>query len=276
MSRRSDRHTTISVIPEVDRPRPDGDAPAEPVAPGAESKPPVRPRDPSVYERNRIVCHAGHTPEVDLFRLLATQVQIWLDERQGHSVAITSCGAGEGKTLMAVNLAICLAKNSDRETVLVDADLRRPNVANCLGIEPDVGLEHVLTGKAALDDVLLRSEIDGLFLLPMKSALAPSSRLLATARLGHLAEDIEAMNRERLVVYDMAPILLGDSCAPFVRAADGCLLVVEDGRTTRSHLRRAVSLVKEEKLIGVTLNKASEHSAHQRGYFSYDYYTDDR
>lgn len=233
---------------------------------------PVRPWDPEVYDRNRIVCNSGHSPEVDLFRMLAAQIVIWLEERQGHSFVITSCGGGEGKTLISVNLAICLARNSNYETVLVDADLRRPNVCNMLGIEADLGLEQVLTGSATLDDCLLQSEIDGLFILPTRSAVTPSSRLLSSARLNGLAADIEAAYPDRLVVYDMPPMLLGDSCAPFLKAAAGCLMVVEEGRTTRAHLRRALSLIREEKLIGVTLNKASEWIAQQYGYITYDYY----
>lgn len=276
MSIRTDQHTA-ETISAADKPRVNsGSLSTVSPACSTERKLPMRPRDPSVYERNRIVCHAGHTPEVDLFRLLATQVKIWLEDRQGHSIAITSCGAGEGKTFMAVNLAICLAKNSDRETVLVDADLRRPNVSNCLGIKAELGLEHVLTGKAILDEVLIATEINGLFVLPTISALPPSSNLLATARLNRLASEVDAMNDRRLVIYDMPPILLGDSCAPFLKSADGCLLVVEDGRTTKNHLTRAVSLIKNEKFIGVALNKASERSALQQGYYSYDYYMKDK
>lgn len=234
---------------------------------------PAKPWDSSVYERNRIICHSDFTPEVDLFRMLSAQITIWLDERRGNSFVVTSCGAGEGKTLMSVNLAVCLAKNSRYETMLVDADLRRPNVANMLGIEPDAGLEEVLAGDLTLDDCIIRSEIDGLFVLPTRSALKPNSPLLSTARLSRLAEQIGSTQRNRLVIYDLPPVLLGDSCAPFLKAAAGCLMVAEEGRTTKSHLRRALSLVREEKLIGVVLNKASQRLVEQYGYVSYDYYT---
>ncbi|MFP4002927.1 MAG: CpsD/CapB family tyrosine-protein kinase [Alphaproteobacteria bacterium] len=234
---------------------------------------PVRPWDPSVYDRNRIICHSDYTPEVDLFRMLAAQIAIWLEERQGHSFVVTSCGAGEGKTLISINLAICLAKNSSYETVLVDADLRRPNVANMLGIEPEIGLEQVLMGEASLEDCLLRSEIDGLFILPARSALKPSSSLLSTARLTRLAGQIERGHRDRLVVFDLPPVLLGDSCAPFLKAAAGCLMVAEEGRTTKAHLRRALSLIRDDKLIGITLNKASQRLVEQYGYVTYDYDT---
>jgi len=239
---------------------------------GHARKLPIRPWDPTIYERNRIVCHADHTPETDLFRMLAAQVVIWLEERCGHSLVVTSCGGGEGKTLMSVNLAICLAKSSSYETVLVDADLRRPNVAHMLGIDVEIGLEEVLAGNATLEDCLLASEIEGLFVLPTKAAIKPSSSLLSNVRLARLAEQIAALHRDRLVIFDLPPILLGDSCAPFLKTAAGCLMVVEEGRTTKAHLRRALSLVRDEKLIGVTLNKASERVAHQYGYISYDYY----
>ncbi|MFW6027656.1 MAG: tyrosine-protein kinase family protein, partial [bacterium] len=154
------------------------------------------------------------------------------------------------------------------------ADLRRPNVANMLGIEPEIGLEQVLSGRATLEDCLVESEIDGLFILPAGSAVNPSSRLLSTARLSALAGEIEQAHRDRMVVYDLPPVLLGDSCAPFLKAAGGALMVVEEGRTTKAHLRRALSLIREEKLIGVTLNKASQRLVEQYGYISYDYYTD--
>lgn len=272
MSNFFDRPNSLSVIAEQSGSDPNPEAEEDSVLRRQERKPPVRPRDPGVYERNRIICHADHTPEVDLFRMLGTQIVIWLEDRRAHSFVITSCGGGEGKTLISVNLAICLAKNSSYDIVLVDADLRRPNIANMLGIDVKVGLEHVLAGDATLNDCILNSEIDGLFILPTKSALKPSSRLLSTARLSRLAHEIEARYRDRLVLFDLPPLLLGDSCAPFLKAAEGCLMVVEEGKTTQAHLKRALSLIKDEKLIGVTLNKASERTAEQSGYISYDYY----
>lgn len=232
------------------------------------------PSDPRVYQRNRIICNTDYSAEVDLFRMLSTQMLNWLQERNGHAVAITSCGKGEGKTLISTNLAVCLAKNSGYETVLVDSDLRRPNVAKRFGLEIDRGLDDVLAGTTSLDTCLLATEIDGLFILPTKAALNPSSPLLSTARLNKLAGDIQAMNRGRLVIYDLPPLLLGDSCAPFIASADGCLLVVAEGQTTTTRLERGLSLISEKKLIGVTLNKASGRLAEQEGYISYDYYSE--
>ncbi len=230
------------------------------------------PMDRQIQKRNLIICSQDYRPEIDLFRTLATQVVSWLNQCQGRVLAITSCGAGEGKTFMSANLAICLARFINRPVTLVDADLRRPNISKTLGLTVDTGLDTVLKNDLPLKDCMISSEINGLTLLPTKSGLEPSSPLLSTGTVSQLVDEIVESVPDQILLLDLPPILLGDSCAPFLKAADGCLLIVEEGKTTRGHLDRALSLIKPEKLIGVVLNKTSSNVVKEHGYCSYDYY----
>ncbi len=233
----------------------------------------VQPADPGIYNRNKIICALDSLPEIDLFRTLTTQVINWLAQRKGRILAVTSCGAGEGKTFMSVNLAVCLSRFQNYQTVLVDADLRRPNVCRTLGIKVDRGLDTVLAGLNDVQDCIIGSEVEGLTIIPTKSGITSSSPLLTSRPVTELTDRVLSEVSNKLILFDLPPILLGDSCVPFLKAADGCLVVVQEGKTTRAHLKRALSLIKPEKFIGIVLNKTSTRTAQNYGYYSYEYYS---
>ncbi|MGF1454264.1 MAG: CpsD/CapB family tyrosine-protein kinase [Alphaproteobacteria bacterium] len=235
--------------------------------------PTIRPADASVYRRNKIICAMDALPEIDLFRTLTTQIVNWLSERRGRVLAVTSCGAGEGKTFMSINLAICLSRFQNYQTVLVDADLRRPNVCRTLGLKVDRGLDTVLGGLHDVEDCVFESEIEGMSLLPTKSGIPSSSPLLTARPVNDVSDRVLSHVNNKLVLFDLPPLLLGDSCVPFLKNTDGCLLLVEEGKTTRAHIKRAISLIKPEKFIGIVLNKTSSKAAQEYGYYSYEYYS---
>ncbi len=184
---------------------------------------------------------------------------------------ITSAVKGEGKSFISAALAIAFAQTGKR-VVLVDADMRKPDLHRMLGVDGSVGLANVLRDTASLDNALCDTPIGTLKLLPAGtlpkgSDAATPAELFSSEGMQHLLQRL----REQfdLVLIDTPPMLVVSDASILAPMTDGVLLVVELGYVTKT----AVQQVKEQlelaqaKLLGIVINKASR----KRGY---DYYRD--
>jgi protein-tyrosine kinase len=226
------------------------------------------PVSPRCLARRRIVAAAGGRA-TDAFRMLRTQVLGRLEQGGDGALAVSSPKKGDGKTLVAVNLAVSVARHLHRRALLVDLDFRRPGVAACLSLPPGPSLSDHLQGGAALANCLVDPGIDRLLVLPQARAVDHSSELLASPRMAELAKEL-ARDPDRLVIYDCPPLLATDDALITLGFAAGCLLVLREGRTTRAELIRAAELVGEERLLGTVLNCAVWSFA--SGYATHVYY----
>ncbi|QGQ20148.1 polysaccharide biosynthesis tyrosine autokinase [Cellulomonas sp. JZ18] len=176
--------------------------------------------------------------------------------RAGRPAAfvVASAVAGEGKTHAAVRIAASFAAAGDR-VLLVDADLRRPAVADRIGIEGAVGLTEVLVGRAAFDDVV-QDVGDGLSVLPSGAIPPNPSELLSSREL----EDLLAQAGERydLVLVDAPPVLSVADAVLVARRVVGLVVVVDARRTRRPQLRELVDQVRlgGGRVVGAVLNRA--------------------
>jgi capsular exopolysaccharide synthesis family protein len=222
--------------------------------------------------RQRIVAAGETGPAVDAFRMLRTRVLMAIEARQGSTIAVSAARQGEGKTLIAANLAISLARHLHRSALLVDLDLRRPHVAGYFDLAPVAGLSDYLEDAVPLENCLVNPGIERLVLLPQRKAVVDSSELLASPRMAELARELDRRYPDRIVVYDCPPLLVTDDALVALRYAEGCLIVVREGVTTRAELARAAELVGEERLLGTVLNDAkwSLASSYYYNYGRYD------
>lgn len=210
-----------------------------------------------VLAEGRVVAGLAQHALADAFRLLRTQVLQRLTLAGYSTLAITSANRGEGKSLTAVNLAISLALHVSRTVLLVDLDLRRPRIHRYFGIEPEAGLNDYLLGDVPLSACLINPGIERLVLLPVRAALEASSELLLAPKMIRLARELKTRYADRLVLYDLPPVLASDDALAFLQHVEGCLLVVQDGGTPKGDLVRAAELLSECDVIGTVLNKAS-------------------
>jgi capsular exopolysaccharide synthesis family protein len=183
---------------------------------------------------------------------------------------MTSSVAGEGKTSMSLSLARVLAQDGQR-VLLLDADMRRPKVAEYLAMEGAIGLADVLAGAVALDEAVQRWERDSLFVLPSGSIPPNPSELLGS----HAMVELVARLRRSYdhVVVDAPPLLPVTDAAIASVHADGVVLVVRHGKTNRKQLRAALDALKavEARLLGVVFNMTPPPRPwHKRS--QYDYY----
>lgn len=206
-----------------------------------------------------VVAAAPHSQAAESFRQLRTNLQFLRVADDGgaagaHVVVVTSSLSGEGKSTVSANLAATLAETGAR-VLLVDADLRRPAVAEALGIEGGVGLTTVLVGQAGLDDVVQRWGEAGLSVLPSGPVPPNPAELLSSPAMRAFLAD--ARSRYDHVVVDTTPVLPVADASVLSRVADGIVLVGNVRRVRRRELSQALGDLAQvsARVLGVVLNQ---------------------
>ncbi len=213
-------------------------------------------------EANRIVDPSASVPAAAAFRMLRTQVLQRMDERSWRSIAVLSPNADDGKTTTAINLAIAMANDHHHTVLLVDCDLKHPAIASTLGITPELGLNDVLRGEAKVEQCLYHpAGFDRLVILPARAALANSSEALCGPRGRELVAELKARYPERIVLFDLPPILGADDALAFLPLVDCGLMVVAEGVTRREDLLRCMELVSKSPIVGTVLNRSTTVSS---------------
>jgi capsular exopolysaccharide synthesis family protein len=182
---------------------------------------------------------------------------------------VTSAVPGEGKSSTTCGLAVLFAEAGQR-TLIIDADLRRPRIADYLGLEGGVGLTTVLVGKASVDDVLQRYGTD-LWVLP-SGFLPPNPSELLGSR--HMAELLEALREEfDMVIVDCPPLLPVTDAAVVAARADGALLLSRARKTTSAQITAGVQALQsvDARLLGCVLNMVAAKGPD--AYYYYDEYS---
>lgn len=205
----------------------------------------------------------------EAFRLLRTNLQfIDLDQR-ARVLVVTSAVPGEGKTMTGTNLAVALAQTG-RTVLLVDADLRRPRVASTLGLDPAVGLTTALVGKASIEDAIQVHEPSGLHVLA-SGAKPPNPTEILQSRVTH---DLIRRLRQSydMIIIDAPPLLPVADASVLSTLADGSILVVRHGQTTRDQVTEAVSRLNQVggRLYGVVVNMVAKRAIGSYYYYYYE------
>lgn len=196
--------------------------------------------DPDVPRRPLTVHEDPHSPRSEAFRQLRTSLRFVDVDRPRKVVLVTSSLPGEGKSTSLCNLAIATAA-ADTRVLVVEADLRRPKVAELLGVEGSAGLTDILTGRAQSHQVVQRW--GGMFDVLASGPLPPNpSELLASRQMTELLEAFR--ERYDMVLLDAPPLLPVTDAAAVARATDGAILVCRFKQTTRDQVGRAVEVLR--------------------------------
>ncbi len=231
-------------------------APRDLKAPIAYRETRVAKSESHALREKRVIAGAPNEHLADAFRILRTQVLQRMSARNHTTLAVTSPNPEEGKSLTSVNLAISLAMDVNHTVLLVDLDLRRPSVHDFFGIKPKFSLADYLMGEAELSDCLVNPGIERMVVLPADRRVGNSSELLSSPEMVALARELKTRYPDRLVVYDLPPLLATDDSLVFLKYVDACLLVVEEGGTSKEDIRKSIELLKICNLIGTVLNKS--------------------
>lgn len=209
-----------------------------------------------------IVPNAEPTRVTEEFRIIKRPLIAFAGDRsadrapRGNIIMVSSAKPREGKTYVAINLAMSLASERDMNVMLVDADCHHPSIPERLGIKADRGLLDVLQ-DASLDlgDVLIRTDCPNLTILPSGRRVPESTEILASQRMATLMDEISQRYRDRIIVIDTPPILSTSETSVLARHVGQVLFVVEAHATGAAQVQEAVSLVSVCPHISIVLNK---------------------
>lgn len=219
--------------------------------------------------RSQLAEEFRHIKRPLLANAFAADVQ---SEKHRNLIMITSSFPGEGKSFCAINLAMSMATELDRTVLLVDADVARPRVLEYLGLRAERGLLDLLRDdKLSVGDVMLRTNIDKLSILPAGAVSRHSTELLASDSMTRLIQDMAGRYPDRIIIFDSPPLLATTEAVTLAGHMGQVVMVVEADKTPRSAVKEATALIEKScDIIGMLLNKTNV-SQGAAGYYGYGY-----
>ena len=181
-------------------------------------------------------------------------------------IAVTSAVPGEGKTFTTLNLAISIAMEQDFSVLVVDVDLFARSLSQRVGLEGYKGLTDVLeSDRLDLADVIVKTTLDGLSVIPAGGNKSPSAELLSSERMRQLIRELASRYDDRVILLDTAPLLTTSQAAIVSDLVGQILVVVEEGKTPQQTVKDAVALIAPDKHVGLVLNKSFRWSPNDYG-----------
>lgn len=187
-------------------------------------------------------------------------------------IMVSSAKPNEGKTFVAINLALSIALEQDKTVLLIDADVLRPSVIRELGVEESPGLIEYLLGKSeSVADIIYNTDIDKLKLIPAGTPHHLSNELLASEKMAALANELANRYPDRIVIFDCPPLIGVTETLVLANLMGQAIIVVEESKTAIADIKSATEHLNEDLAIGLVLNKAIRSHKDLYGYYGYGY-----
>jgi exopolysaccharide/PEP-CTERM locus tyrosine autokinase len=207
--------------------------------------------------------------EADLFRLLRTRILFPQAGPPPRTILVTSAQAEEGKSFVAANLAINIARSVDQHVLLVDCDLRKPTIHTKFGFNGVKGLSEYLSAGLDLAALLLKSGVEKLTLLPSGAAPQNPSELITSSRMAALIQELKARYHDRYIIFDSPPPIMAPETSAIAKWVDGILLIVKYGVTPMDLVEELMTHLDREKIIGAVINKFNAREFRRYSYNKY-------
>ncbi len=205
-----------------------------------------------------LIFNQPHSFLSEQFRSLRTRYLSLNKDKSMRTILVTSTFPEEGKTTMASNLAISIAQGFDEHVLLVDADLRKPSLHEIFSLKQNYGLVGFLENGNRLTEVLQKSGIPNLTILPSGKPPENPSKLIGSAKMHQLVEDIKARYEDRFIIFDSTPVQQTSEPTILAKQVDGILLVVHAGKTDRELVKKTVGILGKDKILGIVFNHSNE------------------
>ncbi len=208
---------------------------------------------PEFIADQRCIGFFPNAPELEFYRVLRTKI-LHRIEKGGKTLMVTSAVPGEGKTLTAINLSLTMAKEFERTVLLVDCDLKQHGIQRTLGIQGQKGLADYLLNGCPLRELIVWPGVEKMTVISGERVVEGASELLGSPKMKELVTEMKTRYPDRLVIFDVPPVLAAADAlvlAPFV---DHVLLVVRAGKTPVHDVQKAIEMLPREKILGTVLN----------------------
>ena len=215
-------------------------------------------RDLRRFESYPLVALEKDSLAAEQYRILREQVRTLRNQTGARSISVTSPLKHDGKTMVAVNLAVALAAGGEERVLLVDGDLRDPTLHKFFGVLRYPGLADYLSAKrrGSIAGYVSPTLVPGLQIIPAGNMSELAAELLTKDRLARLLEEVASSYPGCQVIIDSPPVLATSDPLVLAREVDGVIMVIRAGKTHREYLKKAVDTLNSPKLMGVVLNGA--------------------
>lgn len=210
----------------------------------------------------------------ECFRFLRSKIIRPAGGKPPRTILVTSALTGEGKTFVAANLASAICQGIEESVLLLDADLRKSTLHEFFGMAyPRHGLSTYLSGQARIPELLRKTTIEKLTVLPAGNSTDIPAELLSSEKMKMLLREVRDRYPDRFVVIDSPPVELTPETAVIANEVDGIVFVVRYGMTPRNAVKSALSKLSREKLLGLVFNGYNKPLKFydQYGYHKYGY-----
>jgi exopolysaccharide/PEP-CTERM locus tyrosine autokinase len=233
------------------------------------------PADGTFSEQGFVSFYQPQSLGAEQFRKLRTYLLQMNVQAPPRTIMVTSATGGEGKTFVASNLASGLATDLHAHALLVECDLRVPSLANLFGFSNGLGLSDYLRDGGRISDLLLKTGIEKLSLLPGGSVPENPTELIGSKKMEDLVLELKSRYHDRYVIFDSTPLLATSESEVLSTLVDGIIVVVKAGVTPRETVKQAISTLEKEKILGLVLNHLEFRSPglHSRYFGSGGYYS---
>jgi len=183
-----------------------------------------------------------------------------MEENNWQTIAVVSPTPESGKTLVSINLAMSIARQPQKTVVLADFDLRKPKVAEYIGIAVEKSINEYLENKATLEEVLVNPSIQRMVVLPTMRPVRGAAEKLSSSKVAELIAELKERYESRVIVFDLPPILSADDAMILLPQVDCVLMVIANGVSTQTEIEDSLHLLPKDNVAGIIYNMADSES----------------
>lgn len=202
------------------------------------------------------------------YRSLQTQIIHATNSSSCNTFLVSSAVRGEGKTVTALNLAVVMAQDLEKDILLVDCDLRKPSIHSLLGLELECGLVDYLTNGVEFNELLIKTPVDRLaFISAGKEIPSNPTKLLISHRMDEFIKQTRSMYS--YVIFDTPPIIPVTDASILGTKVDGVIFVIQDANAPRQLISKGLSLFEKANIMGLVLNNVQHIISGYPSYYKY-------
>jgi protein-tyrosine kinase len=225
------------------------------------------------FSDSLVMLSSPDSADAEIFKVLRGQILFPRDRKVPRSMVVTSAYPAEGKTYVVANLAATLALSVDEYVLAIDADLRRPRLHRMFGYSKVKGLHEYLVGNTRLEELIIKSRINKLAILPAGQPPRNPTELLSSNMMVRFLDEVKERYRDRFIIIDSPPSSVTAESKFVAQHVDGIIFVVMANRTPRKDIENAIDNLGRDKIIGIVFNgyeqvRKSYHRYYDRYYKS--------
>jgi capsular exopolysaccharide synthesis family protein len=210
-------------------------------------------------------------------RMLRTKIFYPDEGEPPRSILVTSAIPGEGKSFVCANLAISIAQGIEKEALIVECDMRKPNLKKLFGLKSSRGLVDFLQSGTPVEQLIQQTTMPKLTVLSSGKPPKNPAELLDTMKMASLIETLENHHPDRMIIFDSPPMQSASETDILAKRVDKVILVIRWGFARREHVKQLVDMIGRDKILGVVFNAfemSRIESKLQGYYYGYkDYYS---